>query len=170
LQQALAERPHAEAWMDLGQVYLHQKQFGPATAALETAARMSPQSASVQADLGDAYAWSGTQTAKAQPHYQQALALSTGRLKVDPQDLNALMIAAYCAASLGERQPALAWLNAALQHAPEDAEVNYYAARVYARLGDQAAARQWAETAIAHGYSKADVMSAPDLQGVAPAK
>ena len=170
LQQALAERPHAEAWMDLGQVYLHLKQFGPATAALETAARMSPQSASVQADLGDAYAWSGAQAAKAQPHYQQALALSTSRLKVDPQDLNALMIAAYCAASLGERQPALAWLNAALQHAPEDAEVNYYAARVYARLGGQAAARQWAETAIAHGYSKADVMSAPDLQGVAPAK
>lgn len=170
LQQALAERSHTEAWMDLGEVYLHQRQFGPAIAALETAARMNAQSASVQADLGDAYAWSGTQTAKAQARYQEALALSTSRLKVDPQNLDALMVAAYCAAALGERQPALAWLNAALQHAPEDAEVNYYAARVYARLGDQATAQQWAQTAIAHGYSKADVMSAPDLQGASPAK
>ncbi len=169
LERSLAEQPHAEAWMDLGQVYLHQKQFGPAIAALETAARMNPQSASVEADLGDAYAWSGTETAKAEARYRAALALSTSRLQVDPQNLNALMLAAYCSAALGERQAALAWLNAALQHAPEDAEVNYYAARVYARLGDQAAARQWAEKAIAHGYSKADVTSAPDLRAAAPA-
>ncbi len=170
LEQALAERPHAEAWMDLGQVYLHQRQFGPAITALETAARMNPQSASVQADLADAYAWSGTQAAKAPARYQQALALSTSRLKVDPQNLDALMVASYCASALGERQQALAWLNAALQHAPEDAEVNYYAARVHARLGDQAAARRWAETAVAHGYSRADVISAPDLQAAAPAR
>ena len=169
LEQALAEQPHAAAYMDLGQVYLHQRRFGPAITALEAAERMNPQSASVAADLADGYAWSGIHQAEAAARYREALTLSTNQLKVDGQNLDALMIAAYCSAALGERQPALAWLKAALEHAPEDAEVNYYAARVYARLGDTAAARQWADQAIAHGYSKADVMSAPDLAGAAPA-
>jgi Tfp pilus assembly protein PilF len=88
---------------------------------------------------------------------------------VNAQDLNAMMVEAYCAAALGERGTALDGLNAALLHAPEDAEVNYYAARVYARLGDQGAARDWAQKAIAHGYSKADIGSAPDLAGITPA-
>jgi Flp pilus assembly protein TadD len=90
-------------------------------------------------------------------------------LKVNARDLNALMVAAYCAAALGDRGNALEYLHSALQHAPEDSEVNYYAARVYARLGDDVAARDWVRRAIGHGYSKADIESAPDMKGAAPA-
>jgi tetratricopeptide (TPR) repeat protein len=82
---------------------------------------------------------------------------------VNPQDLDALMVAAYSSAALGDRDAALQYLDRALRHAPEDAEVNFYAARVYARLGDMSAARQWAQKAVAHGYSRADVGSGPDL-------
>jgi tetratricopeptide (TPR) repeat protein len=167
-QKAITERPHAEAYMDLGQVYLHQQQFGPAVAALEKAAGLNPHSFSIEADLADAYAWSGN-AAKAALHYRQALTLSQARLQVNPQDLNALMVAAYGSAALGSKQAAVKYLDEALQHAPEDAEVNYYAARVYARNGDAAAARTWAEKALAHGYSKADIGSAPDLKSLAPA-
>ncbi len=164
---AIQSRPHAEAWMDLGQVYLHQKKWGPAIAALESAEQMKPNSFSVEADLADAYAWSG-QAGRAKAHYEEALDLSKDSLKVDTQNLNAMMVAAYCAAALGERGQALDYLKAALKHAPEDAEVNYYAARVYAQLGDHGAARDWTQNAIAHGYSRADIDSAPDMQGVAP--
>jgi tetratricopeptide (TPR) repeat protein/TolB-like protein len=167
LQKALTESPHAEAWMDLGQVYLRQKQWGPAVAAMEKAERMKPQDASVEADLADAYVWSGSEAKKAPAHYREALQLSQASLKVDPQNLEALMVAAYGSAALGERVQALQYLQAALAHAPEDAEVNYYAARVYARLGAADTARQWLVKAIAHGYSKADVDSAPDLAGIA---
>ncbi|MGC2581348.1 MAG: protein kinase, partial [Acidobacteriaceae bacterium] len=167
-QKAIAERPHAEAYMDLGQVYMHQQQFGPAVASLEQAATLKPHSFSIEADLADAYAWSGN-AGKAAGHYREALTLSQARLQVNPQDLNALMVAAYGSAALGSKDAALRYLNEALQHAPEDAEVNYYAARVYARNGDAATARTWTEKAQAHGYSKADIGSAPDLKRLAPA-
>ncbi|HEY6446325.1 MAG TPA: protein kinase [Acidobacteriaceae bacterium] len=167
LQKAIAERPQATAWMDLGEVYLHQRQFGRAIPALEAAARMEPQLNSIQADLGDAYAWSGNAPGaiqdKAAASYRSALSLSQAGLKVNPMDLDALMVAAYSAAALGEQAQAFAYLNQALQHAPEDAEVNYYAARVYARLNEPAAARQAIDTAVAHGYSQADIATAPDL-------
>ncbi len=165
LEKAIAERPHAEAYMDLGQVYLHQQQFGPAAAALEKAAALKPHSFAIEADLADAYAWSGNGT-KAAAHYREALTLSEARLKVNPQDLDALMVAAYGSAALGSKDAAVKYLNGALQHAPEDAEVNYYAARVYARNGDAATARTWAQKALAHGYSKADIGSAPDLKNL----
>jgi tetratricopeptide (TPR) repeat protein len=167
LQKALAESPHAEAWMDLGQVYLRQKQWSAAVTAMEKAEQMKPHDASVEADLADACAWSGSQSAKAAAHYREALELSQARLKVDPQDLNALMVAAYSAAALGDRTAALGYLQTALEHAPEDAEVNYYAARVYARLGDVGTAGQWLGKAILHGYSRADIESAPDLGPIA---
>jgi tetratricopeptide (TPR) repeat protein len=167
-QSAIQASPHAEAYMDLGQVYLHQKKFGPAVAALESAAGLKAHSFAIEADLADAYAWDG-QGSRARARYQDALELSRASLRVNAQDLNAMMVEAYCAAALGERGTALDGLNAALLHAPEDAEVNYYAARVYARLGDQGAARDWAQKAIAHGYSKADIGSAPDLAGITPA-
>jgi tetratricopeptide (TPR) repeat protein len=167
-QKAIAERPHAEAYMDLGQVYLHQRQFGPAAAALEKATALKPHSFAIEADLADAYAWSDN-GGNAAAHYREALALSQARLQVNPQDLDALMVAAYGSAALGSKDAAVKYLNAALQHAPEDAEVNYYAARVYARNGDAGAARMWAEKALAHGYSKADIGSAPDLKNLTPA-
>ncbi|MGC2636667.1 MAG: tetratricopeptide repeat protein, partial [Acidobacteriaceae bacterium] len=169
LEKAIAERPQATAWMDLGEVYLHQRQFSRAIPALEEAARMQPNLDSIQADLGDAYAWSaasngpGAGNDKAAQRYRNALALSQTSLKVNPQDLDALMVAAYAAAALGQQPQALAYLNQALQHAPEDAEVHYYAARVYARLNEAGAARQAIHTAIAHGYSQADIATAPDL-------
>jgi len=166
LQKAILERPHAEAYMDLGQVYVHKRQFGPAIAALEQAAKTNPQSYSVQADLADAYAWSGNQKDKAADRYKIALAESMESLRVNPLDLDALMVSAYCSAALGGRDQALRLLEEALRHAPEDAEVNYYAARVYARLGNTEAAAEWAQKAIAHGYSQADVDSAPDLAGI----
>ncbi len=165
---AIKERPHAEAYMDLGQVYLHQAKWAPAITALESAEQLKPHSFEVEADLADAYAWSG-QSGKAEGHYREALQLSQELVKVNARDLNALMVAAYCAAALGDRGNALEYLNSALQHAPEDSEVNYYAARVYARLGDEGAARDWVGRAIGHGYSKADIDSAPDMKGAAPA-
>lgn len=167
-QKAIAERPHAEAYMDLGQVYVHQQNFGPAVAALQKAAKMKPHSFAIEADLADAYAWSGD-AERATAHYREALALSLARLQVNGQDPDALMVAAYESAALEDAKGAGRYLQAALEHAPEDAEVNYYAARVYARNGDTAAARAWAQKAIAHGYSKADIDSAPDLKRVAPA-
>ncbi len=166
LKKAIEERPHADAYMDLGQVYVHKRQYGPAIAALEQAASMNPNSYSVQADLADAYAWSGSEKNKAEARYRIALAQSMESLRVNPLDLDALMVSSYCSAALGGRDQALRLLEEALQHAPEDAEVNYYAARVYARLGDTEAAAQWAHKAIAHGYSQADVDSAPDLAGM----
>lgn len=167
LQRAIEERPHAIAYMDLGQVYLHKREFGKAIPALEAAATMRPTLNSIQADLADAYAWSGAAKDKADARYRRALALSTASLRVNAQDLDALMVAAYCAAALGQQQDALRYLNTALQHAPEDAEVNYYAARVYARLGEQDDARQAIRNAIAHGYSQADIETAPDLAALA---
>jgi len=163
-QSAIQSRPHAEAYMDLGQVYLHQRKFGAAITALESAATLKPRSFSIEADLADGYQWNG-ETSKAKARYQDAQELSRASLTVNAQDLDALMVAAYCAAALEERREALDSLNAALRHAPEDAEVNYYAARVYARLGDEGSARDWAQKAIAHGYSKADIDTAPDMKG-----
>lgn len=166
LQKAIHELPHAEAYMDLGQVYLHKKQWAQAINALEDAAKMKPHSYSVQADLADAYAWSGTQKDKAEGHYRAALDEAKASLRVDSENLDALMVASYCAAALNDRDNAMRYLDAALRHAPEDAEVNYYAARVFARMGDADSAQDWAQKAIEHGYSRADIESAPDLESI----
>ena len=127
---------------------------------------MQPNDFALLADLADAYA-SNHQHDQAIRNYQKALDLSQASLKVNPLDLDALMVAAYSAAAVGEKQASLGYLRDALQHAPEDAEVAYYAARVHARLGDRQAAAQWIGQAISNGYSKADIATAPDLAALA---
>ncbi|HEY0785683.1 MAG TPA: protein kinase [Acidobacteriaceae bacterium] len=167
LERAIAEQPDAVALRDLGQVYLHEGKFAPAVAALERASRTQPNQFSTEADLADAYAWSGGDRQKAEAAYHRALELSERRVHVDPHDLDALMVSAYCAAALGQKQEALRRLQEALRYAPQDAEVDYYAARVYAQLGDGEAARRWVAQAIGSGYSRADIESAVDLAAYA---
>jgi cytochrome c-type biogenesis protein CcmH/NrfG len=53
--QAIQESPYGEAFMAPGEVYLLRREFGRALAALESAEKMQPSSASIQADLADAY-------------------------------------------------------------------------------------------------------------------
>ena len=45
-------------------------------------------------------------------------------------------------------------------------EIMFFAARIYARLGQPREASDWLLKALAKGYSKADIRSCPDLDGL----
>ena len=163
LKTSLDLRPHADAYSDLGLVYLYQKQFPEAIESFSRATRLNPQDYGICADLGDAYFWSPDHRAQASAEYQRSLDLAEAALRVNSRDTDALMVAAYAKAALGKRQQALKQLSEVLQYAPEDAEVYYYAARIYARFADRAQTLAWLGKAIARGYSSADIKTAPDF-------
>ncbi len=158
--------PHADAYSDLGLVYLHQRRFNEAILSFERAARLDPQDYAIYADLADAYYWSADRKGQAGAEYQRALQLAESALRVNPRDPDALMVSAYAEAALGNRTDALSRLNEVMKYAPEDAEVFYYAARVYARIGDPTSALAWLHNAVTRGYSGADVKSAPDFDSL----
>jgi serine/threonine protein kinase/tetratricopeptide (TPR) repeat protein len=164
LKTSLDLRPHADAYSDLGLVYLHQRLFPQAIDAFERAVRLDPQDYGIQADLADAYFWSPDHRGKAAAAYQRSADLAEAALRVNPRNTDARMVAAYAKAALGRRQDALTRLNEVLKYAPEDAEVYYYAARTYARLGERNPALTWLRKAVARGYSSADVKTAPDFE------
>ena len=158
--------PTADAWRNLGQAYLHMRNFEDAIAALKQAIALGDREYVYYSVLGDAYSWSGTHKSEAAGAYRQSIKIALEQQRINPRDQALNIILAYNNAALGDETQALDYLKRAQKDTPRDAETMFFAARIYAHLNHPAEAADWLTKAIQNGYSKADIRACPDLDGL----
>ncbi len=166
LKKAVELQPTADAYQNLGQAYLHVRNFDEAIKSFKQAITLGNRNYAVYSALGDAYFWSKTHEREAAPAYKQSLAFGLEQQRVNARDQGLNIMLAYNYAALGDASHALDYLQRAQKDTPRDPETMFFAARIYARLRHTAEAADWLQKAIANGYSKADVRDCPDLDGL----
>jgi tetratricopeptide (TPR) repeat protein len=135
---AAAEREYtailSEGYGKLGKIYSAEKQYDAAVAALETAARLDPESEEVLLDLSIAYFDAG--------QYRQALDASAKALALNPQSVGAHHMLGKSEFMLGEFAKAVAQLEAALRLAPKDYDIAYTLGLAHLKQKELAPARE----------------------------
>jgi serine/threonine protein kinase/tetratricopeptide (TPR) repeat protein len=166
LKKAVELQPSPDDYQNLGQTYLHARNFEEAIKAFKQAIVLGDQEYEIFSGLGDAYFWSHTHNDEAAAAYRQSNQVAIQQQRVDARDQGLNIILAYNHAALGEEAQALEYLKRAQKDNPRDRETMFFAARIYARLNHPTEAADWLRQAIENGYSKADIQSCPDLDGL----
>ena len=166
LQHSISIRPTGSAYTNLGNAYFFLRRYEQASEAYEQAVKLGRRIALLWWNLADGYYWTPGKQSQAAAAYQQAIALAREDLRMNPQDAQALGIAAVCHAMLGEKKPALDALNQALRIAPRDATLRFKAALVYNQFGDRARALEWLKQARAAGLPAVRFRNTPNLDSL----
>jgi tetratricopeptide (TPR) repeat protein len=123
-----------EGYGKLGKIYSAEKQYNEAVAALETAARLNPESEEVLLDLSIAYFDAG--------QYRKALEASGKALALNPQSVGARHMLGKSQFMLGEFSQAVTQLGAALRLAPKDYDIAYTLGLAHLKQKQLAPARE----------------------------
>lgn len=166
LNRAVQLQPTPDAYRNLGQAYLHLRNFDGAITAFQQAIALDDREYVYYSALGDAYFWSSVHKTDAAAAYKKSNELALDRLRVNPRDQALNIMVAYNYAALARETEALDHLKRAQKENPGDSETMFFAARIYARLGHPAEALNWLRQAIANGYSRADIEGCPDLDNL----
>jgi eukaryotic-like serine/threonine-protein kinase len=160
--EAIAIRPSAPAYSNIGAL-LHQRgDFTGAVEAYRQAIAIRPNSAVTHRNLGDALTRLGRKD-DARASYEEALRLFEIDLGVNPKDARAMALSAVVAHKAGQSALARKRLTAALRLAPTHPEVLYRAASLWALSGDTTTALDYLGQAIGGGYSKVQALEDDDL-------
>jgi serine/threonine-protein kinase len=159
---AIAIRPSAPAYSNIGTLLLQKRDFGGAVDAYEQAIKIRPNSATTHRNLGDAL--SGlNRVSEARAAYLEAIRLFEIDLKVNPRDARNLVLLAVASQKTGRPDIARKYVQAALAIAPENADVLYRAATVSALAGETTTALDYLDLAIKRGYSRSFASQDDDL-------
>lgn len=161
-QKAIAIRPSAPAYSNMG-AFLHRRgDFTGAVDAYKRAIAIRPNSAATRRNLGDALTKLGRRE-EAKSAYLEAVRLGEADLKVNPSDPRILAAQAVYLQKAGDHAGALIRLNDALKKAPESAEVLYRASVVRSLRGDKEQALAALESAVKKGYSRDQILTDDDF-------
>jgi tetratricopeptide (TPR) repeat protein len=166
LKKAVELHPTADAYQNLGQAYLHLRNFDDAINAFRQAIASGGHNYAVYSALGDSYFWSKRDRSESDLAYKESIRVALEQQQVNSRDQGINVILAYDHAALGDERNAREYLTKALDLNPNDAETMFFAARTYARLNRSVEAADWLRKAIDHGYSKADIRACPDLDSL----
>jgi eukaryotic-like serine/threonine-protein kinase len=166
LKKAIELHPTADAYQNLGQAYLHIRDFDHAINAFREAITSGDRNYAVYSALGDSYFWSKRDRSGAETAYKQSIRMALEQRQVNARDQGLNVLLAYNHAALGEEPEAREYLTKALSLNSNDAETMFFAARIYARLNNAPGAAGWLRKAIDNGYSKADIRACPDLDSL----
>ena len=86
LDRAIAVRPEAKAFTDLGNANFYLRRFDEATSAYEQAVKLGPDDMLLWWNLGDGYYWTPGKRGQSAGAYQRAVSLAESKLKVNPKD------------------------------------------------------------------------------------
>jgi eukaryotic-like serine/threonine-protein kinase len=164
LKHAIALNPRYDAYSNLGYAYFRQRMFDDAIRAFEQAQSLGAHDFETWGNLADVYYWAPAKRKLARTRYLRAIELGEQRLHVNPKDNSVHVLLAHYYAAVGRRADAMRHLQSAL--ADQDPEVLYYAALVFTQLGDYKQGIQWLQAAITHGYSRFEIASAIELDGL----
>jgi len=164
LTKAVEMTPSANAYSNLGSVYLSLRQFEQASTAFEKAYASNPRSIRACGNLARAYYWTPGRCDEARKLLEQAIRLGQEALAVNPTDAGADILLAYYHAMLGRKTEALAHLGKALRAEPNNGEFLFWAGVVHNRFGDRVTALASLEQAAALGYSRSEIQTTPELE------
>ena len=143
-----------------------QGQFAKAEELARTAARLDPEDYQPLAVLSDALRKLGRSQEADQADAQVAVATDR-RIREDPGDVRALLLAAIQAARSGDGERARELSKRAVAARPDDFSTAYNTACVHALLGDRPAAIELLDRAVKHGRGNLGWMeNDPDLESL----
>jgi serine/threonine protein kinase/Flp pilus assembly protein TadD len=157
-QKALAIRPSAAAYSNMGKLLHERGDFAAAVDAYQRSIRLRPNAAASHRNLGDTL-MRLNKVREAKAEYLEAVRLGEADLKVNPTDGQALAQQAVYLQKSGQRDVAAERMRAAIASAPDNAEVLYRVAVVQVLSGNSELALKTLSNAIAKGYSARSVKS-----------
>ena len=159
---AIAIRPSAPAYSNIGAMLHEAGDFAGAVEAYQHAIEIQPNSSATRRNLGDALTRLG-RLAEAKAAYREAVRLGEADLKVNPTDARILAALAVYLQKAGETAAARTRLDQALAAAPDSAEILFRASVLHALWGESERALSFLERAAASGYSRKVIEADDDL-------
>jgi serine/threonine-protein kinase len=166
LEHSLQIRPTAFAYSNLATALFQMRRYAEAAGQFEQAVKLDAEDYSLWGNLGDAYYWSEGKRAEAREAYGKAIRLGEDRLRVNPQDAEALSYVAMYHAMRGEKAAALNKLQASLRLNDKSPDLLLNAGIVYAQLRDAKRAVETLQKAVAAGVSGASLRDTPNFEGL----
>ena len=151
-EQAIAIRPGRSVYSNTGTMYFFLGEYEKAADRYALAANFAPNDYIVWSNLADAYYFGDKFAQVANVTYKRALALVEQQLSVNPDDVEALSMAAHCSARLGNRDKALEYDARARETGSDNMYVYYNSALVHAQFGMTDQALDALERAVALDY------------------
>lgn len=161
LQQALAIRPTADVYNNLGTILFYQGKYDQSVPAFEKVVDLSAGGFDNWASLADAYRWSTSQKEKAGPAYQTAIRLVREQIAKNPNQTELRADLALYLAKSGDKTSAMAELPPAGKVA--DPAVLYDIASVYELCGTRDEALNTLRAAVKAGQDLNDIKNDPEL-------
>ncbi len=152
-QKALAIRPSAQAYSNIGAIHHEQREYSKAIAAYQQAIAIRPNARETHRNLGDAYLRMGMRR-EALAAYREAVRLAEIDLQVNPRDARLLASLAVYLQKAGEASKASARADEALGVAPHDFDVLRRVAQVHALAGRSQFALDMLEAALRNGLTR----------------
>ena len=125
--------------------------------------KLDPEDYPLWGNLGDAYYWSDGKRTEAREAYGKAIRLGEERLRVNPQDAEALSYVAMYHAMREEKAAALKQLQASLRINDKSPDLLLNAGIVYAQLGDSKRAMEILQRAVAGGVPGSSLRDTPNF-------
>jgi serine/threonine protein kinase/Tfp pilus assembly protein PilF len=163
LQKSLSIAPDADAYSNLGTAYFFLKSYDLATKNYEKAVEMTPNDEVLQANLGDAYRWSG-HSDQAAAAYGKAISLAFQELQVNPRSASIMGDLGLLYAKKGDAPNALQYIQQSRAISPDDVNSMYQEAQVKTMVGKPEEALKALRLALEKGYSAQEAWNDPELQ------
>lgn len=157
--------PTASAYSNIATLWFFEGSFETAREYYRKAADLTPRDYRVWSNLADAESQLDGLEAESAAHYRDALAMAEEVLAINPANVEALALSAWCAANLGKPEAARDRIEEAERLAPADPNVSYVAATVYAALDRPDGMRRAVEHSLEAGFPEQIFRATPILEG-----
>lgn len=153
------------AYSNIATLWFFEGSFETAREYYRKAADLTPRDYRVWSNLADAESQLDGLEAESAAHYRDALAMAEDVLTINPANVEALALSAWCAANLGQSETARDRIEEAERLAPTDPNVSYVAATVYAALDHPDGLRRAVEHSLEAGFPEQIFRATPILEG-----
>jgi serine/threonine protein kinase/tetratricopeptide (TPR) repeat protein len=164
LKVGLQKNDSPSVWNNLASAYVYAGRYSEAVDAAKHATNAQPHNDIYWRNLGDAYHQISGKAADTNAAYQHALEAAADRIRVNPNDAQAIANAALYNAHLGRAHEAQLGIAEALKLQPADSEVLFTSALVYEIIGQREKAMAAIGNAYRAGYSMINVQHEPELK------
>jgi tetratricopeptide (TPR) repeat protein len=162
LQKAIAMRPTANDFSNMGVAQFFLGHYGDSVRYFEKAVAINGNDASVLMNLADAYYWSN-QREKSAAGYEKAIRTALKALDDNPNDAGAMGALATCYAKKHDDPDALKWIRKARQIQPDNTDLMYREAVIHAKAERSAEAIKSLSEALQKGRNIGEAKSDPEL-------
>lgn len=148
---SLEIRPNYEALTNLGIFYFYKKDYQEAIRMYEQALDLNDTDRRIWGDLGYAYYWSGSDSAKVRKAMKKAIELAKQELEVTPKNQVLLGELAGYHLAMGNSKKSRKLLQRVISLGKMNSEKRRTIIHLYERLGERESALEWVEKSLSQG-------------------